>query len=120
MLRVTHDSYHLIVTNMLVTYSELLIGGYNMLPNDLQRRLGAQANIDREEQLARKLPECPPVDPNLVAHLNAVFTYPVRVKPFHPQLAQLLTVQYGVEKVIDYLKEAYKVQSELARKANAR
>jgi len=62
-----------------------------------------------------KVPECPPIDPQLLAHLDYMFQYPVAAKAGHPQLGQLLTVQFGIEKVLSYLKEHYEHQTAVTR-----
>jgi len=73
----------------------------------------------RDTKQDRALIECPPVPPALVAHLDKMFSYPIDSKVTNPQLSQLLMIQYGVEKVLNYLKMHYDQQSQLAREKHA-
>jgi hypothetical protein len=84
----------------------------------LNRRVGETDVQSREAAFERITNSCPPIDPHLIRHLEKMFTNG-KIKPTHPDLAQLLTVQYGVNTVIDYLKAHYDQQSAVARKANA-
>jgi hypothetical protein len=90
-----------------------------MLPEMLERKLGQMHMQARKELADSQVPVCPPVSPALLSHLEMMFKYPVDAKPGHPQLAQLLTIQYGVEKVLTYLRKHYDSQTEIARKAHA-
>lgn len=88
-----------------------------MLPDKLEAKIGAammgqrQTAIDKQQAV-----QCPPVSPHLLKHLEIMFSYPVDAKPGNPQLSQLLMVQYGVEKVLNYLRYHYEGQSAEARK----
>lgn len=89
------------------------------LPDKLEQRLGASFMQGRAEQARRDLVQCPPINPQLLAHLRMMFSDPGReAKPTNPMLGQLLTIQYGVEKVLNYMEKMYDAQSEAARKAN--
>jgi len=90
-----------------------------MVTQNIERRLGELHNQTRVAAEQAALRQCPPVSPSLLAHLELMFSYPVEVSPKHPQLSQLLIMQLGVEKVLDYLRRHYDSQSELARKAHA-
>jgi hypothetical protein len=87
-----------------------------MLPDKLERALGAQADLDRKRQEARQAIECPPVSPHLLRHLRLMFSDPSKeAKPNNPLLGQLLTIQYGCDKVLNYLERQYEAQSQAAR-----
>lgn len=88
------------------------------LPENLEQRLGARVMQEREQQEQVRTPICPPVDPHLIGHLRVVFQKLGDVKPAHPQLSQLLLIQHGVDKVIDYLQKHYDNQSLAARKGS--
>ena len=83
------------------------------LPDMLEQRLGA-AHMQTKQKMIQ--PVCPPVDPHLLAHLDILFSETTTIVSTHPQLGQLLFIQYGVEKVLAYLKKQYDHQSALARK----
>jgi hypothetical protein len=71
----------------------------------------------KDEVIRRESMACPPIQPLLIQHLKQRFQPARKIRPDHPQLQQLLMVQYGVEKVIDYLEGQYDRQSLEARKA---
>jgi len=87
------------------------------LPHRLESHLGQQYNNKKlDKQVQDTLVNCPPVHPALLAHLRFKFQDPSKVaKPTNPQLAQLLTIQYGCDKVLNYLEQQYNRQSEAAR-----
>lgn len=69
------------------------------------------------QELRETLMECPPIDPRLLQHLRLKFQDPSKsAKPTNPLLAQLLTIQYGVDKLLNYMENQYNAQSEAARK----
>lgn len=88
-----------------------------MLPRKLEAKIGAAVLGKRQEAIDKQQAvQCPPVSPHLLKHLEIMFSYPVDAKPGNPQLSQLLTVQYGVEKVLSYLRYQYDGQTAEARK----
>jgi hypothetical protein len=89
-----------------------------MLSERLQQHLGARIMQQQDEVIERESKfHCPPVDPMLIKHLKYMFQDPVdKAKPTNPQLAQLLTIQYGCDKVINYLTKQWEQQSAAARK----
>jgi hypothetical protein len=87
-----------------------------MLPERLERLMGAQSNVARDKSEARQAIECPPISPHLIRHLRLMFADVAKeAKPTNPLLAQLLTVQYGCNKVVNYLQNQYDAQSKAAR-----
>lgn len=87
-----------------------------MLPEKLERIIGAQSDLARDRAEARQAIECPPVSPHLLRHLRLMFSDVSKAaKPTNPLLAQLLTVQYGCDKVLNYLQSQYDAQSRAAR-----
>ena len=88
-----------------------------MLPRGLEAHVGSKFMKQKVDvELQQTLRECPPVSPHLIAHLRFMFQDPTdKAAPNNPQLAQLLTIQYGVDKVICYLEKHYNGQSEKAR-----
>lgn len=87
----------------------------------LEQHMGKQHNAAREDQFKEDLMNCPPVDPRLMAHLKTcMFTDIGAASPKHPQLGQMLLVQHGVNKVLDYLTARHAQQSEQIRKELAR
>lgn len=87
------------------------------LPKRLENHLGKQYNKETlDPQIRANMIECPPVHPALLAHLRFKFQDPSKsAKPTNPQLAQLLTIQYGCDKVLQYLENQYNIQSQKAR-----
>lgn len=87
------------------------------LPGRLENHIGKQFNKKTlDVQVKETLINCPPVHPALLAHLRFKFQDPTKVaKPTNPQLAQLLTIQYGCDKVLQYLEQQYEIQSAKAR-----
>lgn len=81
----------------------------------LEQRLGMATSQSRDELFELATNECPPVDPYLIRHLEKVFTKG-GIKVAHPQLANLLLVQYGIDLIVGYLKTRYDAQSAKARK----
>lgn len=90
------------------------------LPRGLEAHQGSKyMNQKLDVELQNTLRECPPVSPHLIAHLRHMFQDPTdKAKPNNPQLAQLLTIQYGVDKILCYLEKQYNRQSAEAREAN--
>ena len=89
----------------------------NSLPPGLEQKLGAQIMNKRQDAELNDLMQCPPVPPQLIAHLRLKFSDPgAEAKPTNPLLAQLLTIQYGCEKVLLYLEKHYEMQSAQARR----
>jgi len=86
----------------------------------LEQFLGQQYTRTREDEFQELTNTCPPVDPRLIAHLRKVFGPATKVKPNNPELGQLLFIQYGVDKVLDYLQGHYDNQSLAARKDHGR
>lgn len=88
------------------------------LPRGLESMIGTRYMQQKEDaQLREDLMQCPPIDPRLLRHLALKFQDPTdTARPTHPQLAQLLTIQYGCDKVIKYLEKQYAIQSEVARR----
>lgn len=76
-----------------------------------RRVLPSQSRVDGYEEV---IGQCPGVDPNLIVHLKQVFTKG-GIKPAHPQLAQLLQIQYGIDLLIDYLEARFEHQTAKAR-----
>jgi hypothetical protein len=87
----------------------------NRLQDILNRRAGNQDSLSRDGEFEKITNSCPPIDPHLIRHLEKVFANG-GIKPQHPQLAQLLQVQYGCNLIIDYLKAHYDQQSAEARR----
>lgn len=85
----------------------------------LERHMGANHNATREQRFNQAAAQCPPVDPNLLRHLEMMFSDITSTKPDHPQLSQMLLVQHGVNKLVGYLQRQYDAQSEAARKARS-
>ncbi len=84
----------------------------------MERMIGAASADTRDDAEKQTLMQCPPVNPHLIKHLRMMFSDPGRAaKPTNPLLGQLLTIQYGVEKVLNYLQAQYDGQSAEARKA---
>lgn len=82
----------------------------------LERRLGAQHNQERAREERLALMECPPVSARLIAHLEIMFSDPGKsANATNPMLGQLLTIQFGCAKVLNYLKAQHDRQSEVAR-----
>lgn len=81
----------------------------------LEQQIGANADESRKAAFEQLTLACPPVDPNMVAHLRKVFGKNAP-KAHNPLLTQLLTVQYGIDLVISYLDSRYNHQSATARK----
>jgi len=78
--------------------------------------MGSQTAGARDKAEARQAIECPPVSPHLLRHLRLLFSdVSKEAKPTNPLLPQLLTVQYGCDKVINYLERQYDAQSKAAR-----
>ena len=92
------------------------------LPRGLEGMIGTRYMQQKEDaQLREDLMQCPPVDPRLLRHLALKFQDPSKTaKPTNPQLAQLLTIQYGCDKVLNYLEGQYRLQSEAARRERER
>lgn len=88
-----------------------------ILPRGLEAHQGNKYMKHKlDAELQNTLRECPPVSPHLIAHLRHMFQDPTeRARPNNPQLAQLLTIQYGVDKVLLYLEKQYDQQSAAAR-----
>ena len=87
------------------------------LPDKLERRLGAMHDNAREDAERQQAIECPPINPALIRHLEIMFSDPGKAaKPTNPLLGQLLTIQYGCDKVLNYLKGQYAAQSAAARR----
>lgn len=84
------------------------------LQSILERRAGHADETSRDAAFQAMSKTCPPVDPHLVAHLRQVFK-DGGIKPAHPQLTQLLQIQYGCNMIIDYLTARYDQQSAVAR-----
>lgn len=88
-----------------------------MLPEKLEQKLGAQHMQKLDDAERNQAMECPPVSPHLLRHLRLMFADITRAaKPNNPMLGQLLTIQFGCNKVIDYLQQHYEAQSAAARK----
>lgn len=89
-----------------------------MVSERLQAHLGkAFMQAKADDQMREDLMQCPPISPQLLRHLAFKFQDPSKsAKPTNPQLAQLLTIQFGCDKVINYLTNQYNAQSEAARK----
>lgn len=87
------------------------------LPARLENHIGKQWNAKNMNQEVREtLAQCPAISPHLLAHLRFKFQDPSKVaKPTNPQLAQLLTIQFGCDKVLNYLESQYDIQSSKAR-----
>jgi hypothetical protein len=81
------------------------------LKNILERRVGASEANQRQDEFMQLVRQCPPVDPHLIAHLKMVFSNKKDIKPWHPQLGQLLQVQYGIDLLIEYMEARYDKQS---------
>jgi hypothetical protein len=81
----------------------------------LESRVGNKDDLSRQDEFERITNECPPIDPHLIKHLTKVFANG-GIKPQHPQLGQLLQVQYGCDLIIRYLKAHYDKQSLAARR----
>jgi len=91
-----------------------------MLPERLEKKLAAQVMRTKDDQIARQEAlQCPPISPHLLRHLKIMFSYPIPAKPNNPELAQMLMIQFGVEKVLHYLRSQYDQQSAAARKEHA-
>jgi len=87
-----------------------------MLPERLERLIGAQSNTARDKAEQNEAIQCPPVSPHLLRHLRLMFSDVSReAKPTNPLLGQLLIVQYGCDKVLNYLQRQYDAQSAAAR-----
>jgi hypothetical protein len=84
----------------------------------LERMIGQQQVDQRQEDFERLTNSCPPIDPHLIRHLEKVFAPATHIKPDHAELGQLLFIQYGIDRLIHYLKSRYDQQSLAARKAN--
>lgn len=82
----------------------------------LERHLGQTYMAQRADAFEELTKQCPPVDPHLIRHLEKMFQPPVGTKVKDPALAQMLMIQFGVDKVLSYLKGRYQQQSEAARK----
>lgn len=91
------------------------------LPGRLENHIGKQINQSKlDAQVRDNLINCPPIHPALLAHLRFKFQDPANAaKPTNPQLAQLLTIQYGCDKVLQYLENQYNIQSAKAREERA-
>lgn len=91
----------------------------NRMPisEDLERRLGKRFQRQYQDPAVRQeIMQCPPVSAQLIAHLRLMFSDPGKeAHPTNPLLPQLLTIQYGCEKVLDYLERHHNMQSGKAR-----
>lgn len=81
------------------------------LQSILQRRVGAEYENSRHDEYLELIKTCPPIDPNMIGHLKKLFSNKKDIKPTHPQLAQLLQIQYGIDLIIEYIEDRWNQQT---------
>ena len=90
----------------------------NRLQELIERRMGMDDGMAREEAFEAMTKTCPPIDPHLIKHLEHIFSK-TGVKANNPLLPQLLQVQHGINLILEYMQCRYDQQSLAARQARS-
>lgn len=77
----------------------------------IERKFGAQYEQSRLDQWKQQSKLCPPIDPQLISHLKLMFSNRKDITVAHPQLQQMLMVQYGIDMIIEYLEDHWDNQT---------